>query len=221
MVPLVLPHRTCCGLGLEIRETVGRDRGGIEEDHSPPVGSLGEVEKLEGTFHVDLVAGDRSELGAGREDGGEVVDPLHLVLREDSFEQMGLEDRTLIFVFDRCRQSVLEGLEVDGDDRGVSIRGEPLDQAVPDLAAGAGNQGYVLAHEAPPPRARFVDAPWAVKFLFSAIAIAIAIGIAATGGLPGTSAAPRPFPHALPEGSKLFGSERCLIKREFCGSRTS
>ena len=59
---------------------------------------------------------------------------------------MGLENRALVLVVDVCGDLGLERLEVDGDDGGVAVGCEPLDQAVADLTAGAGNQGHVLAH---------------------------------------------------------------------------
>ncbi len=65
-----------------------------------PLG-LGEIEQLEGALDVDLVAGHRGELGAGREQRREVVDRLDLVLGEDPFEQVGLEDRAQILVLDQ------------------------------------------------------------------------------------------------------------------------
>ena len=54
---------------------------------------LRELEQLQRAFDVDVMRGDRRELGARRQQRGEVEDEIDFELRQDALEQVGVGDR--------------------------------------------------------------------------------------------------------------------------------
>ncbi len=92
------------------------------------------------------MCGDRRELRARREQRREVKDQVHLELGQDALEQRAVGDRAGELAKDEPVQRRIERREIDGDNRAAGA-GQPGDQAVADLAAGAGHQGDGSTHE--------------------------------------------------------------------------
>jgi hypothetical protein len=101
--------------------------------------ALRELEEPQRALDVDLVGGQRRELGAGGQQRGEVEDEIHLELGEHPLEQCRVCDRAREFAPDERRQAIVEPGEVDGDD-GAPCAGQPRDETVTDLATSAGDQ---------------------------------------------------------------------------------
>jgi hypothetical protein len=101
---------------------------------------LRELEHADHAFDVHQVRGGGRELAARREQRGQVENEVHLELGQDALEQVVVEDRARVLLLDQGRLRRIERLQVEGDDRAAAVPGEPLDQAVADLAAGAGNE---------------------------------------------------------------------------------
>ena len=89
---------------------------------------------------------DRRELAAGREEGREVEDRVDLEFRENAVEDRAVEDRARELAGDERGERRLERLEVQRDDRARAGRGEARDEAVADLAAGAGDEDDGFSH---------------------------------------------------------------------------
>ena len=78
-------------------QPVGGDRRRIDEAHRAAVRLallLRELEQVERPFDVDVMRGDRRELGARREQRGEVKHALDLELGEHPIEQADVGDRS-------------------------------------------------------------------------------------------------------------------------------
>ena len=82
----------------------------------------------------------RRELAARREQRREVEDAIDLELGEDALEQRRVEDRAGELARDQPGQRRIERLQVERDDRLAAVGGERGDQAVADLAVGAGDE---------------------------------------------------------------------------------
>src|SRR5207245_1256680 len=100
---------------------------------------LRELEQIQRSLDVDVMRGDRRELGPGREERGEVEDTIDLELGEDPLEEAGVGDRSGELARGEPREAALERRDVERDDGG-SRGGEPCDEAVTDFAAGPSGQ---------------------------------------------------------------------------------
>ncbi len=96
---------------------------------------LRELEQVERALDVDLVRGHRRELGSCREQRREMEDELDLELRQDALEHGAVEDRAGDLALHLRRERGIERADVERDDGAIRLRGEPVDQAVADLAA--------------------------------------------------------------------------------------
>ena len=149
MQVLVLADAAGPLLGFEIRQPVRRYRRGIEKDDGSAVRLrlvLRELEQPERALDVDLMRGDRRELGARREQRGQVEDQIHLEFGHQTFQDGVVEDRPDHFAVDLAGDGVVEPRHVDRHDGAVAGLGEAIDQAVANLAAGAGDEHNRLSH---------------------------------------------------------------------------
>ena len=115
-VPLVLAHAAGARLRREVGQAVGGDRRGIEEDDRAAVRLafvLRELEQLQRALDVDLVRGDRRELGARREQRREVKDEIDLELGQHALEQVAVGDRAGELALHQPGQRGLERGDVD------------------------------------------------------------------------------------------------------------
>ena len=96
-------------------------------------------------FDVDVVRGDRRELGAGRQQRREMKDEADLEFREQAIEQVGVGDRPGEDPRHERHERGVERVDVERDDGGTG-GGQPRDQTVPDLAARARDQRNRFAH---------------------------------------------------------------------------
>ena len=128
---------------------VGRDRARIEERHGTAVATSlrhGELEQIEGAGDVDVVGGDRRELGAGRKQRRQMVNAIDGVLGQDRVQQVAVEDRPRKGTRHSASQVIVERLQVDrGKLDGAFVR-KPMDQSVTDLAGGTGYKNDRLTH---------------------------------------------------------------------------
>jgi len=108
--------------------------------------ALRELEQIERAFDVDLVRRDGRELRARREERREVKHQLHLELSEDSLEDALVENRPGDLAIDLRRDGRLEPGDVERDDGPRGLTGQPFDETVPDLAAGAGDEHHGFTH---------------------------------------------------------------------------
>ena len=100
---------------------------------------LRELEEIQRPLDVDVMRGDRRELGACREQRREVKDAVHLELGEDALEEARIGDGSGELARREPREPALERRNVERDD-GRSGGGEPRDQAMTDFAAGPGDE---------------------------------------------------------------------------------
>ena len=91
---------------------------------------------------------DRRELGAGRKQRREMEDELDLELGEHALEHAAIENRAGDLAVDLAGDRRIETRDVERDDGAVRLAGEPLDETVTDLAAGAGDEHDWFAHRA-------------------------------------------------------------------------
>ncbi len=108
--------------------------------------ALRELEQVQRALDVDLVRRHRRELGAGREQRREMEDELDLELREDALEHAAVENRPGDLAIDLQRDGRIEPGDVERDDSALGLSGQPIDETVADLAAGAGDEDYGFAH---------------------------------------------------------------------------
>ena len=101
--------------------------------------ALRELEQRQRALDVDLVRGDRRELGPGGQQRGEVEDEIDLELREHALEQVGVGDRAGELAAHERRRLASSGAR-SMVTIGRAGAGQPRDQAVADLAAGPGHQ---------------------------------------------------------------------------------
>ncbi len=101
---------------------------------------LRELEQVQRAFDVHLMRGGRRELGTRREQRGQVVDGLDLELRQDALEQRLVHDRAGELALHHPAERGIERVHVQRDDRVRARAGEVRDQAVADLATGAGDE---------------------------------------------------------------------------------
>ena len=80
-----------------------------------------------------------------------VVHRVDLELRHDALEQRVIEDRARELALHPVRQRRLQRVDVEGDDRALAAGRQPLDEAVADLPAGAGNEDNRFANHADAP----------------------------------------------------------------------
>ena len=136
-------------LRVEIWQAVGRNRRGIDEHDRAAVRLalfLRELEEVERPFDVHVVRGDRRELGARREQRGQVKHAVHLELRQDAVEQVRVGDRSGELPPHVRRDLRVERVHVERDDARLAL-GEAADQRVADFAAGAGDEDNRFAHD--------------------------------------------------------------------------
>ncbi len=108
--------------------------------------ALRELEQVQRALDVDLVRRDRRELGARREERREVKHELDLELREDSLEDAAIENRSGDLAIDLWRDRWIETRDVERDDGAIGLARQAIDQAMTDLAAGAGDEHDGFAH---------------------------------------------------------------------------
>ena len=97
-------------------------------------------------FDVDVMRGDRRELGARREQRGEMKHAVHLELREHPIEQVRVGDRTGELAAHERRQRRVERVHVERDDAGIAV-GEAANERVANLAARTGDEDNCFAHD--------------------------------------------------------------------------
>ena len=107
---------------------------------------LRKLQQVERSADVDLVCGDRRELGPRRQQGCEMKDQLDLKLREDPLEGTSIENRAGDLAIDLPGNKGIQWREVQCDDRTLGLLGKAIDQSVPDLAIGAGDEHDGFAH---------------------------------------------------------------------------
>ena len=115
-VPLVFADASDLRLRRQIRQAVGGNRRGIEEEHRAAVRlafALRELEQRQRALDVDLVRGDRRELGARRQQRREVEDQIDLELGEHALEQGAVGDRAGELALDQAVQRRVERREID------------------------------------------------------------------------------------------------------------
>ena len=149
MRPFVFADATGAFLGGEVGQPVGGDRRRIHEDDRAAVRfgfALRELEQVQRALDVDLMRRDGGELGAGREERRKVEDELDLKLRQDALEHAAVENRSGDLAVDLQRDGRIEPGDVERDDSALGLAGQPIDEAVSDLAAGAGDEYDGFAH---------------------------------------------------------------------------
>jgi hypothetical protein len=77
-----------------------------------------------------------------------VEDHVDLELRENALEDVSIENRAREFARDVAGELLLEGLEVEREDRPGAFRRETRDETVPHLAARAGDEDDGPTHQA-------------------------------------------------------------------------
>ena len=149
MRPLVLADFAGTILGRQVGQAVGGYRGWVHEDDRTSVRlglALRELEEVQRALDVHLVRRHRRELGARREERGEVKHELDLKLREYPLEDAAIEDRSGDLAIDLGRDRWIETRDVERDDGAIGLARQAIDQAMTDLAAGAGNEHNGFAH---------------------------------------------------------------------------
>jgi hypothetical protein len=71
---------------------------------------------------------------------------LHLELGKGSLEDALVENRPRDLAIDLCRDGWFEAGDVERDDGPRGLTGQPFDETVSDLAAGAGDEHHGFAH---------------------------------------------------------------------------
>src|ERR1051326_8872787 len=71
---------------------------------------------------------------------------IDLVLGEDAVEDLRVEDGAVDVLADKRCQLRRQRIEIERDDRLRAVGGQARDEAVTDLAAGAGDEGDGFAH---------------------------------------------------------------------------
>ena len=102
--------------------------------------SLGEFEHHERPFDIHFVRRHRGELAARRQDGRQMKNPIDLEFGEDAIEQLRVEDRPNIVLSNAARESRFQRCEVEHDDGSFGVGRQAIDQAMPNFAAGPGNE---------------------------------------------------------------------------------
>ena len=141
-VPLVLADRAHPGLGRRIGQTIRGDGRGIQEADAAAVRlafPLRELEQGQRAIDVHVMRGDRRELRSRREQRREMEDEIDLELREHALEQVGVGNRAGELAMHQPVQVGVERRQIDRDDR-TARAGQPRDQPVADLTAGAGHE---------------------------------------------------------------------------------
>ena len=108
--------------------------------------ALRELEQVQRALDVDLVRRHRRELGARREERRQVKHELDLKLGQYSFEDAAIEDRSGDLAIDLWRDGWIETRDVERDDGAIGLTRQAIDQAMTDLAAGAGDEHDGFAH---------------------------------------------------------------------------
>jgi hypothetical protein len=80
-----------------------------------------------------------------------MVDRIDLELRHDALEQRVIEYRAGELALHEAGQRRLERVDVQRDDGAIAAGRQPFDQAVADLAAGAGDEDNRFANHAEAP----------------------------------------------------------------------
>jgi hypothetical protein len=98
----------------------------------------------------------RREFGTCRQQGGEVEDQFDAELRQHALEQTAIEDRAGDLPIHFAGNRGIQTAHVERDNRALPLLGEPRDQSVTNLAAGAGDEHDRFAHA----RIILTDLPW-------------------------------------------------------------
>ena len=153
----ILFDRSRGGLGVEIGQSVGRDRTRKEElDGMTVVRGLlrRDLQQVQRAPDVDPVGDLRHELASGREQGREVVDRTDLVGREQSLQHLLVADVTGERFVAQASMRLRKFPKVDRDHRRERLaRGRPfaalaregLEKPVAHLATGAGHEDRGIA----------------------------------------------------------------------------
>ena len=108
---------------------------------------VGEFEQVERALDVDAVGGVGGELGAGAEQRSQVIDFEDFVLADQSGEQVFVEDVAADCGGAVRAESLVELVEIEGDDAAVGSTAQVLDQPLANLSVGAGNQHDGFTHD--------------------------------------------------------------------------
>ena len=124
-------------------DAVSRDTAREEEQHRPAVRlplPLGEFQQVQRPLDVHLVGQRRRELRPRAEQRRQVIHLVDFVRRHDPLEEFRLADVARELLLHLAGQIRDERIQVQRHDRLGTRRREPVDEAVPDFAAGPGDQ---------------------------------------------------------------------------------
>ena len=89
--------------------------------------ALRKLEQAERALDVDLMRGQGRELGAGRQQCGEMIDRIDLELRENAIEQARIVDRSGELALHVSSQRRIERIQIQRHDRVTSAGDELFD----------------------------------------------------------------------------------------------